>query len=51
MQREGLRVVDRSGRAIYLLATDGLFVVNGEGRVLRRWEAPGAATSIALAAV
>jgi hypothetical protein len=39
--------VDRSGQALYVLATDGLFVVDPRGRVLERWAAPGSATSIA----
>jgi sugar lactone lactonase YvrE len=39
--------VDRSGRALYVLAADGLFVLAPDGRQLARWSAPGDATSIA----
>jgi hypothetical protein len=39
--------VDASGRALYVLASDGLFVLASDGRELDRWSAPGDATAIA----
>jgi hypothetical protein len=38
--------VDTSGRALYLLTSDGLLVVDRRGRVVHRWRAPGDPTSI-----
>jgi hypothetical protein len=39
--------VDASGRALYVLASDGLFVLAPDGKELERWSAPGDATAIA----
>jgi len=38
---------DNAGHALFVLATDGLFVLDGRGRRLARWGLPGDATSIA----
>ena len=38
---------DRSGRALYVLAPNGLLVLAPDGRVVERWAAPGDATTMA----